>query len=701
MLGTSFKTGYVTTSPRLDFNVEFVTSGTVYVWLRGYVVNTRSDSVHVGLDGVSVNTVYGWNPKGAWIWTHFGTTMTVSAGAHSFNVWAREDGFILDKIVLTTDPAYRPSGMGPAQSARTGGGGNAAPVAGNDPGQSTPQDTPVLLNVLTNDSDSDGSLMVTSVVITTPPTNGSAVPNADGTVTYTPNSGYTGSDSFRYTVNDDQGATSNTALVSITVTGTGGGGGISFTEVTGPIGITHSGQSYGASWGDLNGDGWPDLWTGNHHKEPPSLYENQAGTGFIDLVAQGTVFRNADRHGAQWADFDNDGDQDLLVTVGGNKGTGTDTVRLANELYVNNNAILNDQSTTWGIDYPLGRGRTPFWFDGNNDGQLDVFFANTRRNNVPSILFMRSGASFINAGFPNPFSATARNMFAQLSMSNLMVIDPVLVVHSKGAYPSNILSFSASGYKNVATKFGFPGKRGVWDVAIGDFDNDLINDFFLVRLVFRGHKPVTDQLLIQTVSGMQDVSASAGFGVPTSCESVSAADLDNDMDLDLYLVCQGTNTNLPNMLYENQGNGTFILVAGAGGAEGSTVGMGESVAAADYDRDGFIDLLVTNGNSGNRGPTQLFRNLGNANHWLEIDLQGTISNRDGIGARVLVSAGNKTQLREQSGGMHRYSQDHQRIHFGLGANTVVNEITVYWPSGTVQQLINIPADQIISVIEPN
>ncbi|WP_176371577.1 PKD domain-containing protein [Desulfosediminicola flagellatus] len=185
--------------------------------------------------------------------------------------------------------------------------------------------------------------------------------------------------------------------------------------------------------------------------------------------------------------------------------------------------------------------------------------------------------------------------------------------------------------------------------------------------------------------------------------SVVAGDFDNDMDLDIYVVNSSRVMNTPNIFFENDGTGHFTEVPGAGGAEGTLLGAGDSVVSADYNRDGFLDLFVTNGMYpspfDHLGPIQLFKNNGNSNHWIEIDLVGTTSNRDGIGARVLVTAGGKTQLREQGGGIHKFSQNHTRIHFGLGQNSTIQSLEVQWPSGTVQVIENLEADKIIQVIE--
>jgi hypothetical protein len=108
---------------------------------------------------------------------------------------------------------------------------------------------------------------------------------------------------------------------------------------------------------------------------------------------------------------------------------------------------------------------------------------------------------------------------------------------------------------------------------------------------------------------------------------------------------------------------------------------------ADIDGDGFLDILTSSGGSMGRslglpsdnGRYQLFRNVGNGNRWIMIDLEGTASNRDGIGAIVRVTAGGVTQMRVQDGGVHHRSQNHTRLHFGLAQNAQIEKITVQWP----------------------
>ena len=212
-------------------------------------------------------------------------------------------------------------------------------------------------------------------------------------------------------------------------------------------------------------------------------------------------------------------------------------------------------------------------------------------------------------------------------------------------------------------------------------------------------------LLVNTGTGFEPLPMTSGIGLFSDSHSVAAGDFDNDMDIDLYVVRSSTAENLPNHLYENQGDGTFVQLWSTGGAAGSKEGRGQSVTMADYDRDGHLDLFVTNGRGMypfSEGPDQLFHNLGSDNNWLQIDLEGTLSNRDGIGARLFATTPDgKTQLRENGGGIHWAQQDQKRIHFGLAQNEKVSELAIHWPSGIVQKLKDIPVNQVLHIVEKN
>ena len=638
---------------------------------------------------------------------------------------------------------------------------------------------------------------------------------------------------------------------------------IKFKDVTQEAGISHSGTTYGASWGDFNGDGWPDVWVGNHDTKPSLYINNRTGTftNIIDQVWHGNP--RADKHGAAWADFDNDGDQDLIVVVdAAYVNGGLIPARGQNLLFINQGGKLEEAAQRFGLDAHR-EARSPLWLDANRDGRLDLLVVSHRRNEPSSILFRQTSNGFqefnkevafldgevsqkqnrhnlisnilhMRFRLPSQVSSHRNQEFAQLAdLSGDGHLD--LIVYS---HPLRVYSLRTIPFEDITNVLGFPNLSEVGDVAIADFDGDQHLDMYMaigpyrisdvrqptpfelkatilghsrkvdkhlakgiqfrtegevdftiyptwlhlskvyiganapnpmersftlspsdasvrgpvpeavieegvvsivydpvtqvwtlrngvvwefVDVMVHSHKPIdqvqalgfeafreegVDALLMRRGDRFSLQTLSDDAGLPTACHSVAAGDFDNDMDVDLYLVCTGPIENLPNRLYENDGKGNFRMVPDAGGAAGSKLGRGDVVAVADYDRDGFLDLFVTNGADPSSpfvddGPHQLFRNQGNGNHWIEIDLEGTVSNRDGIGASVVIEAGGVVQIRGQGGGMHRFTQDHQRIHFGLGKHKNVDRLTIRWPSGIVQHLENVAAGQILTISEKN
>jgi hypothetical protein len=177
-------------------------------------------------------------------------------------------------------------------------------------------------------------------------------------------------------------------------------------------------------------------------------------------------------------------------------------------------------------------------------------------------------------------------------------------------------------------------------------------------------------------------------------------DYDNDGYLDLFVTRQ---LGQHNQLYHNNGDGTFAPVTG--GSIVTDTSYSPNAAWADYDNDGFLDLFVSNGaftiGSYNNF---LYRNDGNGNRWLKLKLVGGPSNRAAIGAKVRVTATmsgvNRRQLREISGGSGFGSQNSLIAHFGLGSATNADLVRIEWPSGTVQELRNVSANQFLTLTEP-
>ncbi len=210
-----------------------------------------------------------------------------------------------------------------------------------------------------------------------------------------------------------------------------------------------------------------------------------------------------------------------------------------------------------------------------------------------------------------------------------------------------------------------------------------------------------DRLWIFKGDAFVDEGWKRGFTTPTTCTSAVAGDFDNDMDLDLFLACATPVNNTPDLFYLNDGQGRFQLLTGHG-AEGTDRGRGDVVVVGDYDDDTFLDLYVTNGYAAppfNLGPHQLFHNKGNDNRGLLVELVGTRSNRDGIGSTVILTAGDTEQVREANAGTHASGQNDRRLHFGLGEHDQADRIEVIWPDGTRQVLEDVPAGQVLRVVQ--
>jgi hypothetical protein len=158
----------------------------------------------------------------------------------------------------------------------------------------------------------------------------------------------------------------------------------------------------------------------------------------------------------------------------------------------------------------------------------------------------------------------------------------------------------------------------------------------------------------------------------------------------------GTHYKQINSLFHNEGNGKFTDVGKFSGDGFSSPYVGRGVAFADFDNDGFVDVVVAN----NGDPPLLLRNSGgNGNHFLNFRLSGTKSDRDAMGARIRVTAGTTSQVREIAGGGSYLSQSDLRANFGLGKAKRAETVEVTWPSGQRQTFRNVEADKFYWIEE--
>ena len=177
------------------------------------------------------------------------------------------------------------------------------------------------------------------------------------------------------------------------------------------------------------------------------------------------------------------------------------------------------------------------------------------------------------------------------------------------------------------------------------------------------------------------------------------ADFDNDGYLDLYVVRHdvANGANAPNILFLNNGNGTFRDGTAQFNAVGLNTGLGDSVAVADFDRNGFLDAIVANGYVGSRGPYQLLRNVGNENRWIRIVPLGATGSPE-LGAKVWLWGDGFMQYREYYTNSGSRGSSHEPVvHFGIGGSDQADRIRVQWADGSFSELTNVAANQLIEI----
>jgi len=247
--------------------------------------------------------------------------------------------------------------------------------------------------------------------------------------------------------------------------------------------------------------------------------------------------------------------------------------------------------------------------------------------------------------------------------------------------------------KTLAGNWGMTGAS--W--ADGDFDGDGLVDLLVPDMRY-------GCLYRNTGDGnFEEKSAEAGLaavlGQYTSW-SGNFFDFDNDGMLDIFIVNGDAHHLEPeeDILFRGVGGGRFADVSSSSGAALETKGMGRGSAVGDIDNDGDLDLLVLNLN----GPARLLRNDGgNRGNWLMVRTVGTKSNRDGIGARVRLTTGGVTQVRDIRSSSGYLSQSDPRAHFGLGSARTVDRVEIRWPSGRVSTIENVKVDQVLTITEPD
>jgi hypothetical protein len=445
----------------------------------------------------------------------------------------------------------------------------------------------------------------------------------------------------------------------------------SFTDLTLEAGLTELNGSFTdtVSFADYDNDGDADFLIGGG--PPLLLYDNDGAGKFRQVAFPGSDTGSA--RGVAWGDYDNDGDLDVAVSRGYPDYFGGTVVRPSKITFQN---IIWDHESPKGLDFEITGGKVTFklWHNSNWSDPESIFLGSTKGNPV-SNPFTLSGA--IGEADYTPGEVTGYFIWSD-EVSDTW--------HVRWSNSSGILGF----YGEIDLEEG----QQVLDVN-QSFPNYPMN--FTVDL-FRNNGD-------GTFARVTDEAGIAHIGQHRG--GLIFGDYDNDGDLDLYAIDNGSIAgNSPNLLFQNNGDGTFEEVASLEGVEANdAVGRHYGAAWGDYDNDGYLDLALENGfgwgNPFAYGHDMLFRNLGGGNHWLKLSLHGSISNQSGLGSAVTIEAGGKRQMRylNGGGGGEFYNQGSGPLHFGLGSARTVERLTVKWPSGTVQSYEDIPADQSLQIFE--
>ena len=443
-----------------------------------------------------------------------------------------------------------------------------------------------------------------------------------------------------------------------------------FSDVTEKSGVPGTGYGLGCVWGDYDNDGFPDLYVTQFGRNV--LYRNNGNGTFTDVTDRagvaGTEFGTLFHSGATFFDYDRDGRLDLYV--GGYVDLGPDSPRYcniegvrtscpptaykgtANILYHNNgDGTFTNVTKKAGIYQPNGKNLAVGAADYDNDGWPDLFVANDGLNAY--LYHNEHNGTFSEVGLLSGMALTGQG-------------------------------------KTMAAMC----------ISLGDYDNDGWLDLFISDF-----QKNSDHLWHNDGKGSFDeVSDQAGISGPTR-DILSFGggffDYDNDGWLDLFIAnghvypeveqaSPETRFKQVNSLFHNEGHGKFVETTKIAGSGFQTPYVGRGVAFADFDNDGFMDVVV--GNNGDP-PLLLHSSGGNGNHFLNFKLVGTKSNRDAMGARIRMLAGGISQTREIAGGGSYLSQSDLRANFGLGKANRAETVEVRWPSGQRQVFHDIEADK--------
>jgi enediyne biosynthesis protein E4 len=455
-----------------------------------------------------------------------------------------------------------------------------------------------------------------------------------------------------------------------------------FTKITTGVLVTDPGLSADAACADYDGDGYPDLLVARCGYGRSLLLHNNGDGTFASITNTLFPLRLGPWFTAGSGDFDNDGRPDFSVfpTSGMpwiyfNKGDGT---------------------FTW-MQQAFG-GATVGDYD--NDGRLDLYGCVNTSGTAEITLarslggraFQKMTASQVGPIVgPTPFEFEGYPCWADYDDDGRLELYHCNVSRKMSYLFHNDGHGYFTSVTNAATlDRSVPATGAAW----ADYDNDGRLDLWVMG--YDG-----PSALYRNLGQGAFAKVPIGVTVNGTCNGATWGDYDNDGFLDVFLAFVPGN----NMLLHNKGDGTFEAIHT--GSIPIDLATGGSICGTwlDYDNDGFLDLCVLNGNPfGDSQPVNfLYHNNGNTNAWLKVKLVGTVSNRDGVGAKVRVKASYAGQARWQRRdicGGDVFNGSQIIAHFGLRDATHVDVLRIEWPSGIVQEFANVPVRQCLTVTEP-
>ncbi|MBT8394613.1 MAG: T9SS type A sorting domain-containing protein [Flavobacteriaceae bacterium] len=462
---------------------------------------------------------------------------------------------------------------------------------------------------------------------------------------------------------------------------------ISFEDQATNLGIgTSCGTTYlgnGVTFHDFDNDGWDDITLTKENGQSFSFYKNvngsfQESTLNIPAITHQTKQIN-------WVDYDNDGDKDLFIT------SDTDGNRLFEHT---GNFDFQDVTAASGISSANMFSYGSSWGDINNDGYLDLFVSN-RTNTIPNKLYKNNGnGTFtdvsVTAGIDQTAVASFCSAFFDLNNDGYQ---DIYVSNDKPQNPNKLYKNDGDGtFTDISASSGTNIGIDAMTVTIGDFNNDSWFDIYVSNnpdgnVLFKNNG---DDTFTDIAQSSGTIFNSVGWGA-------SFFDADNDMDLDLY-VCgmfdDSQSTFLTGAFYDNNGNETFTLSNSCFPGDGRA---SFSSAVGDINNDGLPDMIVTNNDDEN---IFVWKNkTTTSNNWLKVNLEGTTSNKEGIGSVIEMSANGTSYYRYLICGEGYLSQNSGTEIFGLGSNVIADYVKVTWLSGSVDILYNVNANQVLNIIE--